>query len=181
MTDNSKGSNFEVSSVQGWKKSSEAKGLTGKPIPLEVPSGNVALVRPVGLQVFFELGMIPNTLLTIMGTILDKAKGGKKVSEREVNKALEGIQADPERIVDIIRMADAITVHCVIQPQVEPVPERGVERDEDTLYVDEVDLEDKMFIMNFAFGGARDLEPFRTKLTKHVGSVSPVQDLGNSA
>ena len=68
----------------------------------------------------------------------------------------------------------------VVEPPVSPIPPEvevnGVLspglRDPDVLYVDEVDIEDRMFILNFALGGTRNLERFREEL---ADSVRPVQ------
>jgi hypothetical protein len=48
------------------------------------------------------------------------------------------------------------------------------EADEDAdpiIYVDEVDLEDKMFLMNYVVGGSRDLAQFRAATQEALGGV----------
>lgn len=51
------------------------------------------------------------------------------------------------------------------------------ERDNGLLYADEVDLQDRIFIMNYAVGGTRDLERFRSEHGESVARISDVQDL----
>jgi hypothetical protein len=163
-----------VTSAKAWKKAGDAK-----PQPLEVPSGNTCLVRPVGMQAFMSEGLIPNSL---MGIIQASMEAGEKGEEVDEDKVVEGfiadIRSDPSKLQDMIRMADACTVYCVLEPRVLPVPAADEERNPDLLYVDEVDLDDKLFLMNFAVGGTRDLEPFRERLSKGVESVSPSEELG---
>lgn len=55
------------------------------------------------------------------------------------------------------------------------------EREAGVLYVDRVDLEDKVFIMNFSMGNTRDLERFRAEHTKAVASVAAEQVTAQSA
>jgi hypothetical protein len=178
MTDETK---FAVTSASEWKKASEKQGLGGRPIPLEVPSGKTAVVRPVGLQAFFELGLIPNSLLGILEGILAKAKGGKAPKDADIEKVMADLGKDPQKIVDLLKMADAVCIHSVIDPKIHPTPGPEEERSDELLYADEVDLEDKLFIMNFAFGGARDLEPFRAQLARNVAPVPAGKDVGGSA
>jgi hypothetical protein len=45
------------------------------------------------------------------------------------------------------------------------------DRDADTMYADEVDFNDKVFIFNFAVGGTRDLERFRSEHGEFVAGV----------
>ena len=171
---------FELTSAAEWKKASEAEGLGGKPIPLQVPSGKTAMVRPVGLQAFFELGIIPNSLLGVLEGILAKAKTGKKVKEADVDAVMADLSKDPQKIVDLLKMADAVAVHCFRDPKVYPTPLPEEERSDELLYADEIDLEDKLFVMNFAFGGARELEPFRAKLAGDVAPVRAGQNVGTT-
>lgn len=144
----------QVTSPKDWKKKSTNR-------PLELPSGNTALVRAPGLQVFIEQGFIPNSLMPIVSKAIKKGKP-PKMDELTVSK---------ETLTELVQMADEVCLYCVVEPPVNPVPkdEEGNtipshKRDEDTLYVDEVDMEDKMFIFQFAMGGTANLERFRKGL-----------------
>jgi hypothetical protein len=50
-------------------------------------------------------------------------------------------------------------------------------RDGDLLYSDEVSLDDRIFIMNFAVGGTRDLETFHQEHEQSMASVAAEQNL----
>jgi hypothetical protein len=166
----------DITTARGWKRSSD---VATRNVPLEVPSGNTCLVRPVGMQAFIAEGLIPNSLMGIVTTALEAGEKGETVDEDAVvEQFIEDIKADPDRVMDMIRMADACTVYCVIEPKVMPSPKGAEERDPDVLYVDEVDLDDKMFIMNFAVGGTRDLEPFREAVARGVESLPPGEAVG---
>jgi hypothetical protein len=163
----------KVTTATAWK--------SGKTYELEVPSGNVCLVKkPDGLKAFLASGTIPNSLMPLVQEALDNdAKDGQI--------DMKAILTDPEKINDLIAMVDSITVNVVVEPKVHPVPVRSDsgpipldERDEELLYVDEVDLEDKMFILNWAMGGVNDLAQFREATTTNVESLVGEQGLPDS-
>lgn len=170
-----------TSTTQQWKAVTAAVVLTA-------PSGNKCLARrPDSLQVFMEQGIVPNSLLPIV----EKALSGKTLDPKAL---AEEAMADPAKIADMIALTDAIVVNCVIEPQVAPVPlytakhsEEGKclkkqigtkipfgseHRDIDVLYVDEIVSEDKMYIFQFAVGGTRDLEKFRSESAATLESVA---------
>jgi len=137
-------------SAAQWKKASAG-------VPLEVPSGNTALVRNPGMQVFLRKGLVPNSLMPLVR---------KGMTGKEPEIKLDDINEDQlEAMLDLF---DAITCYCVIEPKVLPVPAEGEERDPEALYVDEVDFEDKQFIFQWAVGGTRDLEQFRKEQSNAV-------------
>jgi hypothetical protein len=148
--------------ASSWKK-----GTVGGTLVV-VPSGNTALIRTPGMQAFLTEGVIPNGLMPI---IQEAMLSGAAPSE----DSLAPMMNDPEKIKQIMELADAITVSCCMDPKVTPAPTMKIDgkdvplpfdhpdRDENTLYVDEVDFNDKMFIFNVAVGGTADLEKFRTQ------------------
>lgn len=162
------------------------------PGPLQVPSGKTALVRAPGLETFLKQGMIPNTLMAMIKKALDSNSGKAKSAaqeKREMDKMFEEISADPTKLQDLFALVDAATVYCVVKPEVRPIPlytedvigtpdEGKLGREmpfeerpppEGFLYVDQVDMEDKMFIFNFACAGTRDVERFRNESTAVLG------------
>ena len=171
-----KGAPGTVTSASSWKKQSVEGTL------ITVPSGNTALVRAPGMQVFLTEGVIPNGLMSLVQEAMVSGQAPKGLDESEFLK-------DPATLQQIIDLADAVTVYCCIDPKVQPAPrdEEGnvlpfgdESRDIDTLFVDEVDFMDKMFIFNFAVGGGTaDLEKFRTQSFTDVVDVQPGEDLVN--
>lgn len=149
-----------VTSKSQWKATSGGTEL-------EVPSGNVALVRAPGMQVFIEQGLIPNTLMPIVQ---------KAISEKKPPN-MEELEITEESLAQMVEMIDAVAIYCVIEPALttnknpdgELIPEK--DRDEELLYVDEVDVQDKLFIFQFAVGGVRDLERFRKQQEQAMESL----------
>lgn len=154
-----------------WKKADQ----TGQPEPLEMPSGNTALVQRPGVQAFLVQGLIPNSLMSII------QKAMKSNKEPDFDKAFQEMMDDPTKLADVFSLADAVTVATVVEPRVLPVPPKGEDRDPDLLYVDQVDLEDKLFILNYAVGGTRDLERFREEQEESVELVSSGAGVGDKA
>lgn len=132
-----------------------------KGTPLELPSGNTALVRNPGIQHFLKTGQIPNSLRSMIQKAMNS---GDKAPEK-----LQTIFENEEEMAELFDLFDKVILQVVIEPKVLPVPvdEDGMElhmndRDlEAGIYVDEVNLEDKAFIFQYAVGGTKDLERFR--------------------
>jgi len=144
-------------SASVWKKKAVGGTL------ITVPSGNTALVRAPGMQTFLEQGVIPNALMPL---IRDAMQKGSAPEESDMSEMI----SDPEKLKELIEMANAITVYCCIDPKVVGAPHDAegnlipigdARRDEDILYVDEVEFNDRMYIFNFAVGGPADIEKFR--------------------
>lgn len=173
-TKSNKKSSKGVTSASEWK-SSRTTGAE-----LEVPSGNVCLVRqPDGMRMFMKRGMIPNALLPIVKAELNKAEKGDE-AQLDPTELLEKVLEDPTMLQDMLDMMDAVVIDCVIQPVLHPVPDDDTEREDDLLYIDDVDFEDRSFIFSFAMGGTKDLERFRHRQDEMLGAVSAVQGVGRT-
>lgn len=162
-----------VTSAGDWKKGKEAARL-------RVPSGNVCLARAVGMEPFLAKGLIPNALMPIVTRAVEEGKG---ISAKEVNEITSNLES-AEGIADMLAMADAVVVECVVSPHVYPMSDRDAILEDESLtpdekaakinsllFVDEVDINDKMFIFQWAVGGTSNLEQFREK------SANVVEDL----
>lgn len=166
------------STARTWKRS--------KGEELSLPSDNVAIVKRPGPEAFLAKGLLPDNLTPIVEEAIRSGKGMPQDKTDELAK-------DPEAILGMLDAMDRILCTVVIEPQVtyhkrpvvgedgeplkdakgkeqmEDIPEE--ERDDELLYSDDVDLEDKMFIFNFAVGGTRDLERFREEHGAGLGDL----------
>lgn len=104
-----KGAPGTVTSASSWKKQSVEGTL------ITVPSGNTALVRAPGMQVFLTEGVIPNGLMSLVQEAMVSGQAPKGLDESEFLK-------DPAKLQQIIDLADAVTVYCCIDPKVQPAP-----------------------------------------------------------
>jgi hypothetical protein len=122
------------------------------------------------MQVFMSEGVIPNGLMPI---IQEAMKAGEAPDPEVIAPMME----DPAKLQEILDLADSVAMYCFIEPKLHPLPydpedldEQGApkfippgddRRNDNLLYIDEVDLNDKLFIFQFAVGGTARLEQFR--------------------
>lgn len=177
------------------KQRSTAKDWKARSIgvDLELPSGNVALVKRVSPVAFLAGGVIPDTLAPIVNEAIRDKQGLPKEKQREAAN-------DPKQFTAMLEMIDRVVLAAVLDPRVLPAPaclrdgcgegplapvhqDKEVknwhviipadrELDVDAIYVDDVDFDDKAFIMQFAMGGTSDLERFRKESETNVASLS---------
>lgn len=144
----------DVSPVSAWKKKPEVHTL---------PSGNKMRIARASLRQFLVQGVVPNSMMAIVRESVD----GKPPQDDD----LRDIMNDPEKLAEMMQMMDSVTIQCALEPRVHPVPEKEAERDDDLLYVDEIDEGDKTAIFNIATGTVGELEPFRAEPSAVVGAV----------
>jgi hypothetical protein len=174
-----------VSDVSAFKK--KAHG-----VPLPLPSGLTCRIRPLGgMEVFMQQGLIPNAL---MGTIQQALKEGKDGKDFDPSQMTAELLEDPAKLQEMIRMIDDCVVFSVVEPKVHKIPtflnEDGTmetlefgddRRDPNRIYVDEVDINDKMFIFQVMTGGTKNLERFREEQAKAMGALASVEDVARPA
>jgi hypothetical protein len=148
-------------------------------------------VRP---EAFLESGMIPDALSGIISQAINSKKG---LPPSKLNEIAE----DPKKLAAAMELFDRALVFVVQEPPVEMSPICAVdgcsetytggngvhvdkkhakyhryvdpERDPEVLYADQVDMEDKQFIFQWAIGGTADAEKFRDKLAADMAAVQP--------
>lgn len=180
-----------VSSAKSWKKA-RPRGEE-----LELPSGNVALVKRPGLEELLIQDMIPDSLTPLAEEAVAKGKAGK-ASALKVPTGEELLQ-DKQKISDIFLTMDRVAALVVMEPKVvhhrrpvdpsaekiewEDIPDDELVDEEvrDFLYTNEVDFGDKMFIFSFVVGGTRDLERFRKETGSALDDVSGGEDVEQAA
>lgn len=159
---------------------------------LTVPSGELVQVRRPGLQGLLKAGILESMDgLTgmVQSETIPKAQGKPVVIAKDILK-------DKSKMEDMLAAIDKIVLHVVVQPELRPaiVTQEMIDaedspfdaellnqpvpyelRDEDAIYVDYVDIEDKTFIMQFAMGGSADLATFRKESKEVVASLSDVE------
>lgn len=180
--------NLTPTPVAEWKGKVE---IEGSDLPL--PSGNVARVKRLSPEAFLASGMIPDPLSAIVTKAINSKKG------MPPGKELEQLTKDPKKIQSALQLFDRVTAHCVVLPNIMMPPtcdncgqyfnvdtrhtDEGAPnyhpynegaRDPNTLYADQVDLQDKIFIFQWAMGGTTDLERFREEQQRTVESLSDV-------
>lgn len=181
-----------VTSARDWKQASAHKA---EAVPVELPSGHVALCNRVGMKSFLERGAIPDYLTPIVQKIIREKQFLPPEKEKE-------LATDTEAQLRTAEMLDRALVMTVVEPEVRMPPGcehcgkylafndedahnrngnkfdhdyEQEERDEETLYADEVDLADKLFLFHWSVGGGTDLTSFRKEygeLVEYVASLT---------
>lgn len=135
---------------------------------IELPSGNTAQIKRIPITKFMSAGVIPDSLMPMVTAQLGKdqdkpAKKGKASEEVDFKE----IAKDPVKLAEMFLTIDKIAAMAFVEPQVKlhldddgnEIPQS--DRDEDFIYTDELDLDDKMLVFNYSVGGSEDVEPFR--------------------
>lgn len=143
----------EVSPVSAWK--------TNYRDPIELPSGKFMRVRVVGFKAFVKMGIIPNSLMSVVEKSLDENKAPN----------VDDLQKEDTNLQEMFDLIDEVMIFCAQEPKVHRVPANDDERDDNLLYVDEVDDPDKMYVFGLCTGGTKDVEQFRREQADSVAAV----------
>lgn len=176
-----------VTSIADWK----SKSAGTKSFDVELPSGNVAKVKNIQITKLVEMDIFPDSLEAMIASKTQVAGKDnveiKEPDEAEVKKAM----SNPKDLAKLMTSVERIVALAVVEPPVllsverfeaedgtvtwEEIPED--ERDEDALYTDEIDLEDRMFIFQLTVGGTSDLDAFRGKFGTALGAMGDGESL----
>lgn len=155
---------------------------------LELPSGETVLLKRVDMPTLLASGAFPDSLMSIVSEKIKSATGKDDTPTALDPAVVKNVLADPAKLAELFDSIDKIVPLVVAEPTVrnhkrpvfdaqekptgtfETIPDD--ERDEDVVYTDVVDLEDKMFIFQFTVGGTREVEDFRAELGSTVADVS---------
>lgn len=163
----------KVSSTSDFKKRKGGRIMA-------LPSGLVVKARRVELRTFIQHGDVPNMLLPIVEEALNK---GREMDLSQIVAQDGGMNLD--MIKDMLEMVDKVVMAVCLDPKVHSsmdedgneIPEE--DRDDDLVYVDEFDDEDKMFLFQWSSGGTDDVAIFRQEA--ETGLVALVESQGGGS
>jgi len=138
---------------------------------LTCPSGQRALVRRPGVAGLIAAGVLHD--IDTLSQIVDEKHVKRVAGQPVVDK--DTLAADPDALANVMHVVDRVTAYVVLRPPVKMAPNDPTSREDGVIYTDMVDLEDRMFIFNFAVGGTRDLEKFRRESGVALGNVDDEQ------
>lgn len=165
---------FTVNSVWGSKPVDQTEEVT-------VPSGQTCRVRRIGMEGLMEAGILGDAD-TLTGIVDQKhvrrVRGANGIADHDdVDPA--SIMRDPNALKAILRLADKAMPHVVVEPVVllhfnpetdEPIPAES--REDGAVYTDMIGFEDKMYLLDYAVGGTRDVATFRQGSETAVAGVA---------
>lgn len=174
----------------GW---GEASGIGGAE-DVRCPSGQLALCQRPGIQGLIEAGVLHemDSLTSLVDQKhLKRVKGGGQEIDAQV------LMRDPAKLEEVMAVVERVLVYVVLKPTltlhwVEKGGKRvALDRDaraeaeekagQKLVWTDQVEMDDKMFIFNYAVGGTRNLERFRQLADDAVGSVDAEPNLEGAA
>lgn len=154
---------------------------------LTLPSGQTCLARKMGVEGVIETGLLAqvDVLTATVDQYSRKVKGGNGVPDGQAidNSLLK----DPKAMSAIIGLVDRLLPHIVVSPPVKlhfletkvgsTVVTRKIapeHREDGVVYSDQIELDDKMELFNWAMGGLEKFTSFRRKADGDVGTVGDV-------
>lgn len=168
--------------------SSAADFKRNRGVELELPSGNVCLAKRADIMALLGEGVFPDSFTAIITETIAKAQKGPgprdhlppqdEQNQNVANEAMQKVLENPDQLRNLMKSFDRVVVMSVIQPKVAlATDEQGniipdADRDENLVYTDDVDPEDKMFIFNWVVGGSADIDKFRQETSDLVAGVS---------
>lgn len=180
------------------KTSSAARGVELK-LPSKNARGdhNVVLVRVPNPQTLLAAGVLDSfdSLTALVKTEhfdrIDIAQSADpEAAMAKIAAGVSKLAESKEALLDGLGMVDKIVAHCVLEPAVYLAPPEGEEWTPEqvdalesgaAVFVGDVDLDDKMFIMQYEVGGTTDLEEFRKGTGQLMGSVEGGSDVPRPA
>lgn len=162
---------------------------------LKLPSGATVKARRTSVRAFISEGNIPNALLPIVEEALSK---GQAADVAKIVGGKDG-QVDLSMIEEMYDMVNQVVCSVLLEPKAHPLPsEQDMSvwnqshpdeqvtnpeelRDDDLLYVDELEDEDKMFLFQWASGGTDDVAKFREEAKQQLVAVEQGQGVEAAA
>ena len=138
---------------------------------LLLPSGLTVRAKRVELQTFVIQGNVPNPLMAVVQEALQK---GQEANIPEMMGVEEG-KVDMDAVRDMYEMVNAVAMECVQEPRIHPKPQSEADRDDNLVYIDEVDDEDKMFLFQWSGGGTDDIATFREEARADMAALAQKQ------
>jgi hypothetical protein len=179
-------------SRNGNKKYSLGVKLNDGLMDVELPSGHTIQARRPGVQGLVAAGLLDNfDELTALvqtehiepNTTGRPVAGLPKVDGDQSKATAESLMRDPKKLETALHLMDRLAVYVIVQPPAwidyqgkdetdEAWEARKAQAESEEMYpVRQIDLDDKMFLLNWAVGGSSDLAGFRAGTNELLGSV----------
>lgn len=157
-----------------------AWGSGPRPFDIELPSGQLCLVKPLEMPDIIRLGII-NQLdgfsALLVGEDDSKPKKvkdhqkTKKQIKREEEARILGVLSTGDNFETMMNTMETVVLECVLKPQIVADPEDPEDMIEGVPYIANVSFNDQMHIFNEVFQGLGGMEKFRSGQEASVGDV----------
>lgn len=145
------------------------KNINEKDVTL--PSGQLCRVRELQMEDVLELDLI-DAVDTFTGQLIDDRADGKETSHESDAKSFLTFLRDKEKREKLLKIVDATIPRAVVAPVVLPALPKGRAKKEGFIYVDQIELNDKLAIFTEIFQGFGDVSKFREEQAEGVGTLA---------
>lgn len=178
------------------KKGAKTVELT---LPSEKSPGvhNVALVRVPDPAAFISLGILDqmDKLTGLVSMKITEIEAAGRPRSAAQAAAVQDLAGKTDELLAGLRMIDIVVEYMLVEPRVlrpvqrtshgkpaldeagNEIPLAVHERDPEMTYTDEIDLQDKMFLLSYSTSGSTDLESFRAGTEGVVDSLEASADV----
>lgn len=152
---------------------------------LTVPSGETCQVRRPGIQGLIKAGILDSMdslTASVQTEHIDRTDtGARKAADA---RAVVSFAKDTAQIVKGLDLIDVLCCYVVVRPQLyrpedyaEGGPLVGKEPPDGAVSVKDVDIIDRMFILQWAVGGVTDLSGFHKEFGSVLDDISSLQNI----
>jgi hypothetical protein len=123
-------------------------------VEVQLPSSNVAILRPVSIEAFVNLPNIPDTLTPV------------------IHQLATGKEFVPENFDDAMKLRAVLKElcrYCFVSPHVVDAPTEA----DDEVWIGDVDTDDQIFVLHLVDKTAEYLRSFRPRPDEAVEPVLP--------
>jgi len=145
---------LQVTNASQWGK----VVTEGKLVPL--PGGNVARLKKYNIMYLSKIGKIPNKLQAVVQGFISDPAGAD----------LSKVAADKDGIANMMELLDITVEMCFVEPKVVR-PKKGQELAEDEISIEDVELNDKLYVFEWAQGEVDSVEAFREKQERAARAI----------
>lgn len=150
--------NLKPTSAAEWRKPRE-EGYV-----VTLPSGHVARLRPVALDVLIVSGKLPDLLTPLAAKSLWVETDGEKIGN------------EAEQAKGYAELVNIVVPAAMVEPRIVDEPEG-----DDEISLEDIDFADKVAVFQLATQPAEVLRRFRDKQERDVAAVSNGKDDGAEA
>lgn len=169
-------------------------GIAGNKFDFELPSGNTCLMHELSIDDLLSMGILDqmDELGTIVQTDIAKASGRPLPESLQALADIDSdthdgrqmvlrIMQDKSKWEKIKGFMDLVAVNAIDEPTLLPEPAKREDREPDKLYVNQVDLMDRLAVMGRALRRVMAMQqaakPFRTGPAAPVATVADGEDV----
>lgn len=142
--ENAKQEELKVSSAQSFRAKRDARNKTEM---VELPSGEVVELKRPAIDRLIREGHIPADVAVSVQRLQGQDSGTLKGKE----------------LKDYFEVIDLITIYSIVSPKVKKGELTDAEYDEGFISINDIEENDKVFVMQYVQSGNKDLSKFRLK------------------